>query len=211
MPAHLRVSVSDRPGALAALTSALAHVGVNVLSVAVLEREQGRAVDDLVIDTPYQRPLDAVARAVDGCPGARVLGLRHVVEPAGGGDVELALQLVLSPERALATVVDGLPHVLLADWAAAFDRARPREPVYETPNSPLPLPPTSGPLDRPRAMTVDGEALLLAQLPDRPLRVLVGRYEGPAFTRGEVQRAASLVAIAGAMGRATSAAGEACA
>ena len=51
MPAHLRVSVPDRAGSLAALTTALASAGANVVSVTVVERESGRAVDDLVSGT----------------------------------------------------------------------------------------------------------------------------------------------------------------
>ncbi|MDQ1695527.1 MAG: hypothetical protein QOJ03_880, partial [Frankiaceae bacterium] len=55
MPAHLRVSLSDRSGSLAALAGALAAAGANVLSVTVIEREQGRAIDDLLLDWPYTR------------------------------------------------------------------------------------------------------------------------------------------------------------
>jgi len=70
MPAHLRVSVADRPGALAALTRALAAAGANVISLTVLQREGGRAVDDLLLEWPFDRPWDHVVRAVAGCPGA---------------------------------------------------------------------------------------------------------------------------------------------
>src|SRR2546421_630828 len=124
MPAHLRVSVADRPGSLAALAAALSRAGANVLSVTVLERDQGRAVDDLI---------------------------RQVVD---------------QPGRALETVVDGLPHVLLADWAAAFDRRTPRLPVFATHGSPTPLPETTASFDRPRALTVGPEALIVAAVPD---------------------------------------------
>src|SRR3954447_19822382 len=78
MPAHLRVSLADRPGALATLTRALAAAGANVLSVTVLQRESGRAVDDLLLEWPFERPWDHVVRAVEGCAGARLHGLRHV-------------------------------------------------------------------------------------------------------------------------------------
>src|SRR3954451_6025555 len=142
MPAHLRVSVPDRPGSLAALTAALAAVGANVLSVAVIDREAGRAIDDLLLDWPYGRAWDAVTSAVDGCAGLRVHGLRHVSEPAVTHDSDLLSQVVEQPQRALETIVDGLPHLLLADWCALFDRRRPRQAEYGTPGSPSPLPET---------------------------------------------------------------------
>lgn len=195
MPAHLRVSVADRPGSLAALAAALARAGANVLSVTVLEREQGRAVDDLLIEWPYGRPWDSVTRAIEDCPGLRVHGIRHVAVAAATSDVDLIRQATEQPERALETVVDGLPHVLLADWAAAFDRRTPRLPVLATHGAPTPLPETTPSFDRPRTFIAGPEALIMAALPASSLRVLVGRYEGPGFTRTEVDRCAGLLEV----------------
>lgn len=196
MPAHLRVSVPDRPGSLAALTAALASAGANVQSVSVIEREGGRAVDDLLLDWPYGRAWDAVTTAIDSCPGVRVHGLRHIAEPSVSHDADLLGQVVAAPERALETVVDGLPHLLLADWCALFDRTDARQPEYATPGCPLPLPETDHPLGRPRTLSVEGESLLLVPLPPSPLRVLVGRFTGPGFTRAEMHRCTSLLGTA---------------
>jgi hypothetical protein len=195
MPAHLRVSVSDRPGSLGALTAALGAAGANVVSVSVLEREQGRAVDDLLLDWPYERPFDAVIRAVARCDGARLHGLRHVAETSVTRDCDVVRQVLEQPNRALETLVDALPHVLLGDWCAALDRRWPLEPVYGTSGVPLPLPDTGGPLDRPRAFTHREESLLLVAVPTTPLRMLLGRFDGPSFTRSEVDRATALVGV----------------
>lgn len=199
MPAHLRVSVPDRPGSLAALTTALASAGANVNSVAVIDREAGRAVDDLLLDWPYGRGWDAVTAAVETCPGVRIHGLRHIAEPSLTHDADLLGQVVAEPQRALETVVDGLPHLLLADWCALFDRREPQQPAYATPGSPVPLPETDHPLSRPRTLAVDGESLLLVPIPSSQLRVLVGRYAGPGFTRGEMHRCQSIVTTATAI------------
>jgi hypothetical protein len=196
MPAHLRVSLTDRPGALAALARSLAAAGANVVSVTVTEREQGRAVDDMLLDWPFERPFDAVIRAVAGCAGARLHGLRHVAETAASRDCDVMQQVVDQPQRAIETVVDALPHLLLADWCAAFDRRWPREVVYGTATSPTPLPETTGPLDRSRAFTIREESLMLLQVPRTATRLVVGRYDGPAFSRSEVDRAAALVSAA---------------
>jgi hypothetical protein len=211
MPAHLRVSLPDRPGALASLARALADAGANVLSVTVIEREQGRAVDDLVLGWPYERPFDAVVRAVDSCDGGRLHGLRHVAERAASRDCDVLQQLVEQPHRALDTLIDALPDLVLADWCAAFDRRWSREAVHATPGCPLPLPETAGPLDRSRAITHRDESLLVVQLPASVLRLLVGRHEGPAFTRSELDHAVSLsVAAVGVarLGQGSANAGE---
>lgn len=207
MPAHLRVSVADRPGSLAALAAALSRAGANVLSVTVVEREQGRAVDDLVLEWPFGRPWDAVTRAIEDCPGLRLHGIRHVAEPAATSDADLIRQAAEQPDRAVETVVDGLPHVLLADWAAAFDRRTPRLPLLATPGSPTPLPDTGSSFDRPRALTAGPEALILAQLPGSAMRVLVGRYEGPGFTRTEVERCTALLDVTASIRRLSDAGG----
>ena len=195
MPAHLRVSLADRPGSLAALTAALSRAGANVLSVTVLERDQGRALDDLLLEWPYARAWDELTGAIENCPGLRIHGIRHVAVAAATSDLDLVRQAAEQPGRAVETVIDGLPHVLLADWAAAFDRTAPRAPVFATPGAPTPLPETAQNFDRPRALTVAHEALILTSLPQSSLRVLVGRYEGPAFSASEVQRCAALLEV----------------
>ncbi len=52
----LRVVLPDRPGTLGAVASALGGEGADILSVDVVERHQGVAVDDLVVDLPAARP-----------------------------------------------------------------------------------------------------------------------------------------------------------
>jgi hypothetical protein len=167
--------------------------------VSVIDREAGRAVDDLLLEWPYGRAWDAVTAALDSCPGVRVHGLRHIAEPSLTHDADLLGQVVAAPGRALETVVDGLPHLLLADWCALFDRAEPRQPQYATPGSPIPLPETDHPLARARTLSVDGESLLLAPIPSSNLRVLVGRYTGPGFTRGEMHRCATMLVVSTAI------------
>lgn len=201
MPTHLRVSLPDRPGSLAALTAALAGVGANVLSVSVGDRQGGRAVDDLLLDWPHSRASDPLMRALDGCPGVRVHGLRHIAEPSVAHDCDLLGQVAAQPERGVETMIDAVPHLFLADWCALLDRRRPRTPEYATPGSPLPLPETEFRSTRPRAMSVDGETLLLTPMPDGLLWVLVGRRGGFGFTRAETQRSTSLVTVVTAVVR----------
>lgn len=48
----LRVQLEDRPGSLGSLAVALGSVGADILSLDVVERTAGFAVDDLVVDLP---------------------------------------------------------------------------------------------------------------------------------------------------------------
>jgi hypothetical protein len=201
MPAHLRVSLADRPGALASLTRALAAAGANVLSVTVLQREAGRAVDDLLLEWPFERPWDHVVRAVDGCAGARLHGLRHVNSGDAMSDSMLLGHVLQQPHRALEVMVDMLPPVLLADWAALADRHWPRDPLVATPDAPLPLPPVPAALPRPRALAGGDDALLALPCAGSDLRLLVGRAGGPGFTRAERDRCSALLAAVVAMTR----------
>ena len=194
MPAHLRVSLADRPGALASLTRALAAAGANVLSVTVLQRESGRAVDDLLLEWPFERPWDHVVRAIDGCAGARLHGLRHVTTTEMPPDTTLINHVLAQPHRALEVMVDILPAVLLADWAAFADRRSPREPVAASPQSPLPLPVTPAALPRPRVLVVDDDPVMVLPCATSELRLLVGRSSGPGFTRTERERCTALLA-----------------
>jgi len=201
MPAHLRVSLPDRPGSLAALTAALAGVGTNVLSVSVSDRQGGRAVDDLLLDWPHSRASDPLVKAPDACPGVRIHGLRHIAEPSVAHDCDLLGQVAAQPERAVETMIDAIPHLFLADWCALLDRRRPRVPEYATPGSPLSLPEAELHSSRPRTMSVGAEALLLTPMPDGVLWVLVGRREGLGFTRAETQRSTSLLTVVAAVVR----------
>jgi len=201
MPAHLRVSLADRPGALAALTRALAAAGANVLSVTVLQREAGRAVDDLLLDWPFARPWDGVVRAVEGCNGARLQGLRHIPTATAPTDADVIEQVLRQPHRAAEVLVESLPASLLADWAAVVQRRWPRDPVLATAHTPLPLPVMPAALPRPRAMVIDEMPVIALPVGGGEVRLLVGRGEGPAFTRSERDRCAALLAVVAGIAR----------
>ena len=201
MPAHLRVSLADRPGALAALTRALAAAGANVLSVAVLQRESGRAVDDLLLEWPFARPWDHVVRAVEACPGARLHGLRHIASVETAADSLLLTQVLKSPGRGLEVMVDTLPSLLLADWAAFADRNWPRDSVVASPQAPVPLPAVPTALPRPRVLVVDDDPVMVMPCDGTDLRLMVGRTAGPGFTRTERERCTALLATVCALVR----------
>lgn len=51
----LRIELVDRPGSLGSLAVALGSVGADILSLDVVERAAGYAIDDLVIELPREQ------------------------------------------------------------------------------------------------------------------------------------------------------------
>ena len=65
----LRLVVPDKPGLLGAVATALGHAEIDIVSVDVLERANGVAVDDVVVDLPPDRLPDSLITAVRSVPG----------------------------------------------------------------------------------------------------------------------------------------------
>ena len=68
----LRLVVPDKPGALGAVATALGAAGADIVSLDVLERGQGVAVDDVVVDLPRDRVPDSLITAAQSVPVVRV-------------------------------------------------------------------------------------------------------------------------------------------
>ena len=61
----LRVELEDRPGTLGSLAVALGLAGADILSLDVVERGAGYAIDDLVVDLPAGAMPDALITAAE--------------------------------------------------------------------------------------------------------------------------------------------------
>lgn len=134
---RVRVTLPDRPGALGQVARTLGVAGADIVQVVVLERSGGRAVDDFTVVWPGSARVDRLLAGLAAVPGVRVDGVwRAIGAPlAGGHDAELLAQLAGNPADGLATLVDAVPGLLAADWAAALtvppdwaDRAPARSP-----------------------------------------------------------------------------------
>src|SRR4051812_29652225 len=67
----LRLVVPDRPGILGAVATALGAAGIDIVSLDVLERAGGVAVDDIVVDLPPDRlPGSLITAGAAGAGGA---------------------------------------------------------------------------------------------------------------------------------------------
>ncbi|NEK86399.1 ACT domain-containing protein [Blastococcus saxobsidens] len=215
----LRLVVPDRPGALGAVATALGTAGVDIVSLDVLERAHGIAVDDIVVDLPADRLPDSLITAARSVPGVEVESLRPFAGPL---DTHRELELLealsrgeRAPTELLATE---LPRVFHSSWAAVLDGAGQPAPLPEgavlaaSEAAPvftgltLPWLPLSGP----RLLPSDDSwlperwqemAIEMMAVPFGAGRALVlGRSGGPAFRRSELLRLAHLTGIAATVG-----------
>jgi hypothetical protein len=118
---RVRVTLPDRPGALGQVARTLGVSGADIVQVVVLERLGGRAVDDFTVVWPGVARVDRLMAGLAAIPGVRVDGVwRAIGAPVNGGhDSELLAQVAANPADGLATLVDAVPGLLAADWAAA--------------------------------------------------------------------------------------------
>ncbi|MET8149875.1 amino acid-binding protein [Actinoplanes sp. NPDC049668] len=118
---RVRVTLPDRPGALGQIARTLGVAGADIVQVVVLERLGGRAVDDFTVVWPGASRVERLLAGLAAIPGVQVDGVwRAIGAPVSGGhDAELLAQVAANPQDGLATLVDAVPGLLAADWAAA--------------------------------------------------------------------------------------------
>jgi hypothetical protein len=208
----IRIQLPDRPGALGAVATALGKVGVDILSLDVVERRSGIAIDDLVVELPSGRLPDVLITAAESVEGVEV----DAVRPWAGvldthRELELVEEIAADPAHGLQTFTNELPKIIRAGWAIALgvcagqpyrvtaSRAAPETTVAELPWWPLR-----------RATVLDGEdpwvplpwRELGTELAATPLggmerALLIGRPGGPTFRAAEVARLEHLAGIVG--------------
>ncbi|GIM90509.1 amino acid-binding protein [Paractinoplanes toevensis] len=118
---RVRVTLPDRPGALGQVARTLGVAGADIVQVIVLERLGGRAVDDFTVVWPGASRVERLLAGLAAIPGVQVDGVwKAIGAPVNGGhDAELLAQVAANPADGLATLVDAMPGLLAADWAAA--------------------------------------------------------------------------------------------
>ena len=208
----LRLVVPDRPGTLGAVATALGTAGADIVSLDVLERGEGFAVDDVVVDLPADRLPDSLITAAATVPGVQVESLRPF---SGSLDTHRELDLL----DALARAAEGtaakllaaeLPRVFSCGWAVVLDcagsdwevvaasEAAPAFEGLELPWMPLTTPrllPSEEDWlpERWREMAIE---MMAAPYGGEGCALVLGRSGGPAFRRSELLRLAHLSGIA---------------
>ena len=68
----VRLELPDRPGALGAVATALGTTGADIVSVDIVERRNGTAIDDFVIDLPPGVTPDSLITSGQSVAGVNV-------------------------------------------------------------------------------------------------------------------------------------------
>ena len=208
----LRVQLEDRPGSLGSLAVALGSVGADILSLDVVERAAGYAVDDLVVELPRGAMPDMLITAAEKLSGVYVDAIRpHTGLLEAHRELELIDHVAAAEGTAkrLEVLADEAPRVLRVGWCTVIrltdsgpkrivgSTGAPETQAAETPWLPI---------DHAEVLNNAGDwglqvgrdvdtTLAAAPLGDHRTAVVLGRPGGPQFRPSEVARLGYLTGI----------------
>jgi len=208
----LRVQLEDRPGSLGSLAVALGSVGADILSLDVVERGSGYAIDDLVVDLPHGAMPDTLITAAERLEGVRVDTIRpHTGLLEAHRELELIDHIAAAADRParLQVLADEAPRVLRVGWCTVSQlTASGLQRLVGSPGAPETQALTAPWLPISRAEALDGSAdwvpqawrdmdttLAAAPLGEPHTAVVLGRPGGPLFRPSEVARLGYLAGI----------------
>lgn len=197
MPYLLRVELPDVPGSLGRVASAIGEAGGDIEAIEIVEKRDGFAVDDVLLEMAQGTMPDSVVSACSVLDGVSVLWINRYA--AGGNlflDLEVVEALTEDPDSARDRLVDLLPIAFRVDWAA---RVTPgvdgvgATVVHATDAAPsaYDIEPVSAPTRLP-----GDEVYVECAAPFGDDLVLMGRRGGPEFLDSELARLEHLVGLA---------------
>lgn len=200
---RIRVRLPDRPGSLGQVARTLGAAGADVVQMAVLERDNGRAMDDFTVVWPAGAGTDRLAEGLGSVPGVEVVGIWPTAEPQGAfPDAAVIGQVAAVPEHGARILADAVPAILSADWAGLAElEGEGGAVLVHVSAAAFPAPGLPGLLPlRPRAFTApDGTRYAVCPLAKGSLALVVARTGAPPFHRTEVFRLEQLAGAADAV------------
>jgi hypothetical protein len=211
----LRIQLVDRPGSLGSLAVALGSVGGDILSLDVVERSAGHAIDDMVIELPPGAMPDTLITAAEKLPGVRVDSVRpHTGLLDAHRELELLDRVAAADDNdsKLKVLANETPRVLRVGWCTVLRSAEGElERLADSPGAPETLADSAPWLPIDQAVALDTNAdwvpqawrdmdttIIAAPLGDPKTAIVLGR-PGPDFRPSEVARLGYLAGIVATM------------
>lgn len=208
----LRVQLEDRPGSLGSLAVALGSVGADILSLDVVERGPGYAIDDLVVELPAGALPDTLITAAENIAGVHVHSIRpHTGLLEAHRELELIDHVAAAGGKAakLQVLAQEAPRVLRVGWClvlrstpAGVERVSGSHGAPETQPASVPWLPLEAATELdPAAAWIPqlwrdlDTTLVAAPLVDHQTAVMLGRPGGPGFRPSEIARLGYLSGI----------------
>lgn len=204
----LRVELPDVPGSLGRLASAIGAAGGNIDAIEIVERRDGRVVDDVFLPAGGLMP-DTIVSACTALEGVEVLWISRY----GAGvnitrDLEVVEAMTIDPAAAADTLVDLIPMAFVVDWAARVRREGTGGKIlHGTTGAPSEIPDDiAWPENLDRGVLIDlperlGDMLVAGCALGEDEMVVVARRGGPQILDSEVARLAHLAALAASISR----------
>lgn len=205
----IRFSVPDRPGTLGSVASAVSHIPASIVTLAVVERDDLYAVDEMCVECADTIASESLRRTIESIPGVVVEAVRRVSRaPDPLAPLELADRLAGVTDDPTGTLVTGLPDALQAAWAICLDVRDGLTVPVATPGAPVPQMMDTPwlPLDGARRLEhADwmpprwrmSRFELAAVALDEPYRcIVVGRWSGMRFRPTELRQLDLLAGLA---------------
>ena len=200
MPFLLRVALPDVPGSLGRVATAIGEAGGDIEAIEIVEKGDGLAVDDVLLEMHGGAMPDSVVSACNALDGVQVMWISRYA--AGGNlflDLEVVEELTSKPDDALDRVVDLLPVAFRADWALSVHRSK--GVLRGTDAAPHEFPFVE--IERADRIDVDGDDVNLyagARIDGNHV-VVISRRGGPEFVDSELARLGHLVGLAASLAR----------
>lgn len=122
----LRVTLPDRPGALGAVASRIGAVRADVVTVDIVGRDHGRAVDEFVVELADEQHVSLLLNEIAEVDGVaveelRVLPAEAVDRRASAYDTAIAMLGARDPAAVLQIAAERVAAELDATWVAVID------------------------------------------------------------------------------------------
>jgi hypothetical protein len=195
MPYLMRVELPDVPGSLGRVASAIGEAGGDIEAIEIVEKRDGFAVDDVLLEIPSGTMPDSIISACSVLDGVSVLWISRYA--AGGNlflDLEVVEALTEDPSTARDRLVELLPIAFRVDWAARVTPGADGVRVVHATDA-APSAYDIGPVATPTRLPGD-EVYVECAAPFGDDLVLMGRRGGPEFLDSELARLEHLLGLA---------------